>query len=201
MKSRLSPAAYAVFLIFSVLAGCSAAPSRLATEQCHGNACQAPEFLIGAGDVLHISVWKDKTLDQQVTVRPDGMISFPLVNDVQAAGLTPLQLKASLTKSLKKYMSTPEVSVVVVTIHSYAVYVLGGVIHPGRYELTGRATVLDALALAGGLDKFASRSKIVIIRNRGAVKESIPFDYADAVSKSGEGKVFYLRAGDLVMVP
>jgi polysaccharide export outer membrane protein len=112
-----------------------------------------------------------------------------------------MQLQSVISTKLKQYISVPEVSVVVKEIHSFAVYVLGKVAHPGRYELTGQATVLDVLARAGGLDVFASTSKIVIIRNEGSTNVHIPFDYDDAVSKGDEGQVSYLLSGDIVMVP
>jgi polysaccharide export outer membrane protein len=150
---------------------------------CSGAACDSEDYRIGPGDVLQISVWKDDSLNRSVPVRPDGMISFPLLNDVPAAGLTPLQLRESLTAKLKQYLAAPEVSVVVQEVHSYAV------------------TVLDAIAAAGGLDEFASPSHIVVLRHAGDAQARFGFDYARAVAGDGRQKNFYVHAGDIVMVP
>lgn len=168
---------------------------------CSGAACDSEDYRIGPGDVLQISVWKDDSLNRSVPVRPDGMISFPLLNDVPAAGLTPLQLRESLTAKLKQYLAAPEVSVVVQEVHSYAVSVLGEVRKPGRYEFKSPVTVLDAIAAAGGLDEFASPSHIVILRRAGDAQARFGFDYARAVAGDGRQKNFYVHAGDIVMVP
>ncbi|HEY3860181.1 MAG TPA: polysaccharide biosynthesis/export family protein [Gammaproteobacteria bacterium] len=168
-------------------------------SQCHGESCRVEKYVIGPGDVLHISVWKDATLERIDTVRPDGMISFPLINEVQASGLTPMQLQKTLADRLRQYMSDPEVSVVVQEVHSFAVSVLGEVKTPGRYELKNDATVLDVLAQAGGLSEFASPSKIVILRDEDGSKHRIMFDYNTAVY--GEEPPFYVHPGDIITVP
>ncbi|HEX7965195.1 MAG TPA: polysaccharide biosynthesis/export family protein [Gammaproteobacteria bacterium] len=182
------------------LAACADQPTMADNAQCHGDNCRVDKYLIGPGDVLHVSVWKDQGLDRVITVRPDGMISFPLVNDVQASGQTPQQLQKTLTDKLKQYMSEPEVSVVVQEVHSYAVSVLGEVKTPGRYELKGQATVLDVLAQAGGLTEFASPSRIVVLRDQDGSKRRILFDYDDAVY-SNSAQPFYVRPGDIITVP
>jgi len=171
----------------------------VATGPCHGESCRVEKYVIGPGDVLHISVWKDASLERIDTVRPDGMISFPLINEVQASGLTPLQLQKTLSDRLRQYMSDPEVSVVVQEVHSFAVSVLGEVKTPGRYELKNQATVLDVLAEAGGLSEFASPSKIVILRDEDGAKKRIMFDYDTAVY--GEEPPFYVHPGDIISVP
>lgn len=168
---------------------------------CEGGICKAHEYRIGPGDVLQISVWKDESLNRTVPVRPDGMISLPLVNDIQAAGLTPMQLRDILIEKLKQYMPVPEVSVAVTEVHSFAVSVLGQVKTPGRYELKDEATVLDVLAAAGGLTDFASPSRIVILRSDGDGRKKLAFDYNQAVSASGEQKSFFMQPGDIVLVP
>lgn len=182
------------------LAACADQPTMADNTQCRGESCRVDKYLIGPGDVLHVSVWKDQGLDRVITVRPDGMISFPLVNDVQASGQTPQQLQKTLTDKLKQYMSEPEVSVVVQEVHSYAVSVLGEVKTPGRYELKGQATVLDVLAQAGGLTEFASPSRIVVLRDQDGAKRRILFDYDDAVY-SNSAQPFYVRPGDIITVP
>jgi polysaccharide export outer membrane protein len=127
------------------------------------------------------------------------MISLPLLNDVPAAGLTPMQLRESLLKRLVEYMPTPEVSVIVTDVRSLKVSVVGEVTQPGRFELKAWATVLDVLAMAGAFREFAARSRIVVLRGSGEKKERIPFNY-DKVADGSQAN-FYVRAGDIVMVP
>ena len=165
-----------------------------------GNCVQTP-YRIGPGDVLEVSVWKDQNLDRTVPVRPDGMISFPLLNDVQAAGLTPMQLRDTLTEKLKQYVSMPEVAVVVREIHSFTVSVLGQVKNPGRYEFKSATTVLDALATAGGLSEFASPSDIVVLRENAKGRIRIPFDYSGVVKRANRTEILALQPGDVVVVP
>ncbi|HEV8711649.1 MAG TPA: polysaccharide biosynthesis/export family protein [Candidatus Binatia bacterium] len=157
-------------------------------------------YHIGPEDVLDISVWKNVDLTRRVPVRPDGKISLPLVNDVQAAGLTPLELRDVLSRKLEAYMPSPQVSVTVAEVHSFKVSVLGEVPFPGRHMLQSRATVLDALALSGGLKEFAARSRIVILRPSSKGTQRIPFDYNKVVSGDGAQNI-YLQPGDVVLVP
>jgi len=157
-------------------------------------------YRIGPEDVLDISVWKNADLTKKVPVRPDGMISLPLVNDVQAAGLTPLQLRDTLSKKLEAYMPAPQVSVTVAEVHSFKVSVLGEVPFAGRHMLQSKATVLDALAMSGGLKEFAARSRIVVLRPNGNGMQRIPFDYDKVVSGDGAENI-YLQPGDIILVP
>jgi polysaccharide biosynthesis/export protein len=163
----------------------------------HGTSVEA--YRIGAEDVLQISVWKNETLSRTVPVRPDGRISLPLVNDVQAAGLTALELREVLARKLAEYIPSPEVSVIVSDIRSVKISVIGEVARPNRFELKSWATVLDALALAGGFTQFASRSRIVVLRPDGATMKRIPFNYNKVAAAEQEN--FYLRNGDIVLVP
>jgi len=159
----------------------------------------APEaYRIGPEDVLNISVWKNDAMSRAVPVRPDGKISLPLLNDVQAAGLTALELREVLTKKLAEYMPSPEVSVSVTEVRSFKVSVIGEVARPGRFELKSWTTVLDVLALAGGFTQFAARSRIVILQPDGKTMKRIPFNYNKI---AGEQENFYLRNGDIVLVP
>ena len=201
MRSRQFTHLAAGLILSLLLTACAEQSVETAGTPCQSESCKPGEYLVGPGDMLHISVWKDASLDRIVTVRPDGMISYPLLNDVQASGQTPLQLQKSLTDKLKQYMADPEVSVVVQEVHSFAVSVLGEVKTPGRYELKGQATVLDVLAQAGGLSPYASASRIVILRDEGDVKKRILFDYNAAVSKQTAEQVFYVHSGDIIMVP
>lgn len=171
-------------------------------DQCGDGGCKVQPYMIGQGDVLHISVWKDASLDRTVTVRPDGMISFPLLNDIQASGQTPITLQKTISDKLKQYIAEPEVSVVVQEVHSYAVSVLGQVKTPGRYELKNEnTTVLDVLAQAGGLTAYASSSDIVVLRTADGVSSRLHFDYSDAVSNKGDQLLFYVHPGDVILVP
>ncbi len=161
----------------------------------------ASEYTIGPEDVLDIAVWNNTAVSRTVPVRPDGKISLPLVNDVQAAGLTPMQLRDVLMKQLAKYIATPEVSVMVREIHSFTVTVIGEVKTPGRYEFRSRATVLDAIAAAGGFNEFAARARVGILRQEGAAFKRIPFNYNKGVSSDGQNENLFLRPGDIVVVP
>lgn len=155
---------------------------------------ELPDYRIGVDDVLDIAVWNVSELQKTVPVRPDGKISLPLVNDVVAAGLTPMELRAQLTKQMATFVQNPDVSVVVREIRSLKVSVIGQVRTPGRYDLKGPATVLDALALAGGCTEFASRRKITILRSA----QRLHFDYDAAISK---GDNLTIKPGDIVVVP
>ena len=157
-------------------------------------------YRIGPEDVLDISVWKNADLTKKVPVRPDGMISLPLINDVQAAGLTPLQLRDTLSKKLEAYMPSPQVSFTVAEVHSFKVSVLGEVPFAGRHVLQSKATVLDAIAMSGGLKEFAARSRIVVLRPNGKGMQRIPFDY-DKVVSGDSAENIYLQPGDIVLVP
>src|SRR5437879_3251615 len=159
------------------------------------------DYRIGPEDVLDIAVWNNASLSRTVPVRPDGKISLPLLNDVQAAGLAPMQLRDVLIKKLAEYTPTPEVSVIVREVHSFKVSVIGEVKRPGRHELKSRATVLDALAMAEGLGEFAARGRIVILRLDGNTLKRIPFNYNKVVSADGELENFSLQPGDIIVVP
>lgn len=162
-------------------------------------------FVIGPEDVLEVAVWGSPEVTRTVPVRPDGKISLPLVNDIQAAGLTPIQLREAVTKALKPYIPEPAVSVVVREIHSFKVTVIGQVKTPGRYELKGRATVLDVLAMAGGLNEYAARGRIVVLRDEAGTSRQIPFPYDKLTSKNpskpGGPENLCVRPGDVILVP
>jgi polysaccharide export outer membrane protein len=159
------------------------------------------EYRIGPDDVLHVSIWKNEAMSRTVPVRQDGKITMPLLNDVEAAGLTPMELREVLAKKLADFMAIPEVSVTVVEPRSFKVSVLGAVPKPGRYELRSRTTVLDAIALAGGLNQVASLARIVVLRPDGESQKRLPFNFLKAISAGGERENFPLQAGDIVVVP
>jgi polysaccharide export outer membrane protein len=165
----------------------------------------ADAYVIGPEDVLDIAVWNNTTLSRTIPVRPDGKISLPLLNDVQAAGLTPNELRDALSKALTPFMTVPEVSVIVREVHSFKVSVMGEVRAPGRYELKSLATVLDVLAMAGGLSDYADKERIVILRQEGGVMKKIPFDYTKLVTRNGSTnggqENVSVRPGDVILVP
>jgi polysaccharide biosynthesis/export protein len=160
----------------------------------------ATAYEIGPEDVLEISVWKNPELSRTVPVRPDGKVSLPLVNDIQASGLTPIDLRDQVTAKLSEYIPAPEVSVIVREVHSRKVTVAGAVKLPGRYELKSTMTVLEVIALAQGLTDFASRDRIVILRQNGQKTERIPFNYRK-ISDAAQQDNFLIRPGDIVFVP
>jgi polysaccharide export outer membrane protein len=159
------------------------------------------EYRIGPEDVLQIFVWKNETLSRVVSVRPDGVISLPLLGDVQAAGQTTRNLRETLVKRYAEFMAAPEISVIVNEVKSVKVSVLGEVPKPGRFELKSRTTVLDVIAMAGGFGQFASRGRMVVLRPEGGKMKRIPFNFNKAVSEGGEQENFYLQPGDIVVVP
>jgi polysaccharide export outer membrane protein len=157
-------------------------------------------FRIGPEDVLDVQVWKNEELSRVVPVRPDGMISLPLVNDIRAAGLTAVELRQAITQRLSEYVPSPEVSVMVREVHSVKVAVLGAVRMPGHYEVNSSATVLELIARAQGLTEFADRGRIVVMRQNGAQTTRIPFNYRK-VAEGSEQDNFYVRPGDIIVVP
>ena len=161
----------------------------------------ASEYIIGPDDLLQVSVWKNETMSRTLPVRPDGKISLPLLDDIQAAGLTPLQLRDKIAAALAEFMPNPEVAVSLIEVRSYRVSVLGEVQKPGVLQLKAPTTVLEALALAGGFRDFASPSKIVIFRKDGTGQtQKLRFNYNRAVGSAGEENVT-LKSGDVVVVP
>ena len=160
-----------------------------------------PNYIIGAQDVLDISVWKENQLTEVVPVRPDGKISLPLLNDVQAAGLTPTQLAAQITQSLKKFLTDPQVTVIVREINSRRVYLLGEVTRAGAYPLLPGMTVLQALSSGGGFTQFANVKKIYVLRVENGKQEKFPFNYKDVIGGKDTGQNIVLRAGDTIVVP
>lgn len=189
-----------LFLLVAAAGPAGVAPCRAAeaVRPARGGA-PAGEYRIGPEDLLQISVWKNEPMSRTVPVRPDGKISLPLLNDVQAAGYTPMELRNVLIKRLAEYIPNPEVSVIVQEVRSFKVSVIGEVVHPGRYELKGQATVLDALAQAGGFSEFSSRKKIAILRPGGSTVNRIVVKYKKVVEDGGQVN-FYLLPGDVVVV-
>ena len=160
------------------------------------------DYVIGPEDVLAINVWKEPEISRSVPVRSDGAISLPLVGEVQAGGLTPLQLEKDITKKLQAYISEPEVAVMVQEMKSKRFNVLGQVVRPGSYLLTGSTTVLDAIALAGGFRDFAKQKSIYVLRrNSDGTDERLPFNYKDVVKGKNVDQNIKLQPRDSVVVP
>ena len=160
----------------------------------------AAPFQIGPEDILDISVWKNPELSRTVPVRPDGKVSLPLVNDIQAAGLTPATLREQVTERLAEFIPTPEVSVMVREVHSRKVAVVGAVKTPGRFELKSPMTVLEVIALAQGFTDFASRDRIVVLRQNGSTTTRVPFNYRK-IAEGVDQDNFFVKPGDVVVVP
>ena len=159
-----------------------------------------PEYVIGPEDVLHIAVWKEADLTATLPVRPDGKISLPLLNDVQAAGMTPMQLADSLTEKLKKYVANPRVTVVVTAINSKRVYLTGEVSHSGPMPMLPNMTVLQALSSAG-LTQFANTKKIYVLRAHNGKQEKLPVDYRKLLKGEKMDQNYLLQPGDTIVVP
>ena len=169
------------------------APKKVATDD--------PNYVIGPQDVLDISVWKEPELTRAVPVRPDGKISMPLLNDVQAAGRTPLQLAADITAGLKKFVTDPQVTVIVTTINSQRVFILGEVNHAGAYPLLPNMTVLQALSSAGGFTIYANLKKIYLLRAEEGKQVKHPFNYKDVLAGKAADQNIFVKAGDTIVVP
>lgn len=156
-------------------------------------------YKIGPQDVLRVDVWKETEISRSVPVRPDGKISLPLLNDVQAAGLTAMELANTITEGLKKFINNPQVTVTVAEINSRRVYVTGEVPHPGAYPLLPNMTALQALTSAGGFTQFSNPKKIYVLRNESGKQVKHPFNYKSVVD--GKQDDFPLLPGDTIVVP
>jgi polysaccharide export outer membrane protein len=158
-------------------------------------------YVIGPDDILNIVYWRDKDMSAEVAVRPDGLITLPLLNDVQAAGLTPDQLREFLTRAAAKFVEDPNVSVVVKTINSRKVFVMGLVAKPGPYPLSGPTTVMQALSMAGGIQEFADSKNILIMRNEDGRPVAHRFNYKEVLKRKNLKQNIELKPGDTVVVP
>ena len=159
------------------------------------------QYVIGPEDMLYISVWREETLTRTILVRADGKISMPLVDEVQAAGLTPLQLKQTLTEKLKQFIDNPSVSVVVTEANSFKVYVTGEVRTPGVYRLKSETTLLQIIPMAGGFTEWANQKKIMIIRKEGGKEKRITANYKKILEGEDPKSNVVLKPGDTVVVP
>src|SRR5271155_3663010 len=177
------------------------APPAMAEDETKKAATTAPNFVIGPQDVLDISVWKEPEVSRVVPVRPDGKISLPLLNDVQAAGLTPAVLAAQITESLKKFVTSPQVTVIVTTINSQRIYILGEVTRPGAFPMLPGMTVLQGLSSAGGFTQFAKTKSIYVLRMEDGKQQKYPVNYKEVISGKHPEQDIALKAGDTIVVP
>lgn len=190
-----------VFFLSFIIAGCAdpmaqngvAVPKPMHEER---------TYVIGPDDVLNVVVWKNESLSKEVRVRPDGKITLPLINDVQAAGLAPNTLRDVISKRLEKFVEISGVTVMVKEINSSKVSVLGQVKKPGIYPLRGDLTILEAIALAEGFNEFAETERLVIIRKNGNGETNwIRVRYKDMIQGKVSSDHLFLAAGDTLVVP
>ncbi len=178
----------------------AAQPAKTPPPETRSAPAAPSDYVIGADDTLRISVWKEPDMSVSLPVRPDGKISIPLLNDVQAAGMTPMQLAASISEKLKKYIEDPRVTVVVTAMNSQRVFVLGEVAHSGPMTLLPGMTVLQALSSAG-FTQFSNLKAIYLLRTENGRETKIPFKYRDAIRGKSTQTDFMLKPGDTIVVP
>lgn len=180
---------YLIFAALAVLLTCFTVSSS-----------SADEYRIGPGDVLDISVWKNPDLTKQLAVLPDGMIHFPLLDGIKVEGMTVRDLKTVLVDSLKKYIPEPDIFVSVVQVNSLMIYVIGKVNHPGRFAINTNIDVLQALAVAGGLNPFAKEKEIAVFRKKDGQTEMFNFNYEEVSMGKNLEQNIVLRRGDVIVV-
>lgn len=164
-------------------------------------AADSASYVIGSEDVLYIHVWKEETLSKTVSVRMDGKISIPLVDDIQAAGLTPLKLKEKLTEKLRDFVEAPNVTVVVMEANSFKVYFSGEVKSPGVLRLRTETTLAQAISMVGGLTEWANRSKIIVIRKENGKEKRFTINYKKITQGKDLNSNIILKSGDTIIVP
>ncbi len=164
-------------------------------------AADSPNYIIGPEDVLNIHVWKEEHLSRTVPVRIDGKISLPLVDEIQAAGLTPLQLKELLLRKLKEFVDIPNVTVVVMEAQSFKVYISGQVKNPGVYRLKSETSLLQIIIMAGGFTDWANQKKILIIRKEDGKEKRMTVNYKKIVKGDDSRSNIILKSGDTIIVP
>jgi polysaccharide export outer membrane protein len=178
----------------------SAKAEKAAAPAVHATPDVPSDYVIGADDTLHITVWKEPDMSVTLPVRPDGKISIPLLDDVQAAGMTPMQLGSSIKEKLKKYIADPRVTVVVTAMNSQRIYVLGEVTHTGAMALLPHMTMLQALSSAG-FTQFANLKAIYLLRMEGGQQVKLRFNYRDAIKGRDPQQNIVLKPGDTIVVP
>jgi polysaccharide biosynthesis/export protein len=205
MKQTLISRAVVVAIVALVGWAPARAVAQTTSTRPNATATAAPvnkpaDYRLGPGDKIRIEVYKDLQLSQSAQVRPDGKITMPLIGDLTASDQTPIQLRNTITEALKEYMTNPSVTVIVVEVAIPTAYVMGEVKQPGAIQLQRDVTVLQALALAGGLSDFADADDIRVLRPKAGIVETIAFRYKDALKGSSQSQMM-LRPGDTVVVP
>lgn len=190
-------------LAISVMAVCTicSCGGKKAVEEPIPPPTPSAQYIIGPEDILNINVYKEPELTLSVTVRADGKISMPLIDDVHVAGLTPIEVKKELTKRLSKYVDDPTVSVIVEEINSLKIFVLGNVNQPGVYEIDREVNVLQAVSMAEGFTMWADKSAVKILRNYGGVEKAITINCNKITSGERPDLNLPLQPGDTVYVP
>ena len=195
MKPFLTRSVHGIALYAALVAGgCGAKAPNIVTRP------EPPDYVIAIDDVLTVNFWQEQIGANDVIVRPDGKISLPLLNDVQASGYTPQQLADKLEEAASKYITEPDATVIVKEIRSRKVFVLGEVATPGMVPLSGDMTVLQVIAISGGLLEYADKKNIVIIRNEKGHEERLKFNYNDVVEGKNVQQNVFLQPGDTVVV-
>jgi polysaccharide biosynthesis/export protein len=204
MKTKLTTGGLVIIAGLVLLAGVAKAGQGQKTEANKSQPVTATadaSYVIGPEDVLNIDVWKEKEISSTVPVRPDGKISLPLLNDVQAAGLTPMQLQSEIRDGLKKFISDPQVTVIVTQVNSQKIFVLGEVARPGNFPMLPHMTVLQAISTAGGFTQFAKEKGVYVLRTEGGHQVTLPFNYKEVVRGKSPGQNIELKPGDTIVVP
>jgi len=176
-------------------------PDVSTTDARAGMPAVSPEYRVGESDVLQVGVWKEPDLSKTVVVRPDGMISLPLIGEVKVIGMTSQEIQEAVAAKLKAYLLNPRVTVEITDIKSRRVFITGEIVRPGLYPLGGPTTVLQLIAQAGGFTPFAKRKSIVILRQENGHQSKYPFNYSDVVHGRAPQQNIPLAPGDTVVVP
>ena len=190
----------ALLLLLPLAAYAQGEKGALSQKQAQGEViADSSQYVIGPEDTLYVHVWKEETLSRTVPVRIDGKISLPLIDEIQAAGLTPLQLKENLIKRFRDFVDIPNVSVIVMEANSFKVFVSGQVKLPGVIRLRSETSILQLIPMVGGFTEWANEKKVLVIRKEGGQEKRITINYKRIVS--GKDPNFIVRSGDTIIVP
>lgn len=194
--------AFALLLFLPLfLNGCNTMSSSSTDVAADSKAATSSEYMLQPGDILSISVWKEKDLQQEITIRPDGGLNFPLTGDIVASGKTVEELRKEITAKLSKYVPDPVVTVIVKQSQGYQIFVIGKVNKPGAFQAARNIDVMQALSMAGGPTPYASPNKIKILRRVNGELKSLPFSYSEVEKGEDLGQNIMLQGGDIVVVP
>ena len=201
-RFALGPLAFVLFASAAAAPAAAQAPANTAAPGTAAVPVVSANYVIGPDDILSVLFWRDKDLSADVVVRPDGKISLPLLNDVQAGGLTPGQLRDSISTAARQYVEDPSVTVVVKQINSRKLFITGQVEKPGPYPMSGPTTVLQLISMAGGLKEFTDGKRILVMRtDKSGLQTSHIFDYRQVTSGKNLAQNIELQPGDTVVVP